>query len=160
MPPFLGLRGLAVRRVGDPGQVLRAGPDIQVIQQRVAALVAEVQLRDGAVGVLQVAERDRLGREVWIATLPGGSASRAVFEIAREAGYRVVMTSRPGVNTWKDDLFEMNRFAVRRGYTPERVAALARGESLSVIREKARRVALRAARMIVGNRRYRKMHDR
>lgn len=102
---------------------------------------------------------DRLGREVRLVTLPGGSARAAVFDIAREAGYAAVMTSRPGVNAWRDDLFEFRRFAVRRGYAPERVAALARGRVLAVTREKARYATLRAVKALAGSRRYERMHD-
>jgi peptidoglycan/xylan/chitin deacetylase (PgdA/CDA1 family) len=102
---------------------------------------------------------ERIGRPVRFVTLPGGSMTRATLDAAREAGYKAVFTSKAGLNHWSTDLFTVNRFAIRSGYSASRAAALAEGSRFAVCREKLRADVFGTVRILIGRKRYKKIHD-
>lgn len=58
---------------------------------------------------------DNIGTKVTMLAAPMGRIDRRVADTARDAGYRVVMTSFTGINTDIDDLRFLKRFQVKRG---------------------------------------------
>jgi peptidoglycan/xylan/chitin deacetylase (PgdA/CDA1 family) len=70
------------------------------------------------------------GRAVKHFSCPGGRWSPRVAELAHEAGYRSVATSRIGVNGPASDPFQLARIAVMRGLTLDAFKDLCRGHGL------------------------------
>jgi peptidoglycan/xylan/chitin deacetylase (PgdA/CDA1 family) len=68
---------------------------------------------------------DHLGQPVGTLSLPGGSGGGQVVRRAIEAGYRLVLGSRPGTVCRPASGEALPRYAVRRGHSPAQVAALA-----------------------------------
>lgn len=68
------------------------------------------------------------GRDVQVASIPGGFYSVAVARLAAGAGVRHLFTSEPTVSVHRvDGCRILGRYALQRGATPERVVALACG---------------------------------
>jgi peptidoglycan/xylan/chitin deacetylase (PgdA/CDA1 family) len=68
---------------------------------------------------------DLLGREVTVASVPGGSYSRLVGQTAREAGFRVLFTSDPTTTSRdQDGMLVIGRFTIRRRHPANRAARL------------------------------------
>ena len=57
---------------------------------------------------------DLLGEEVIGLSVPGGRINSTVPAIARDAGYRTILTSKSGVNEIGQDLYSLKRITVRR----------------------------------------------
>lgn len=92
------------------------------------------------------------GQPVAHFSCPGGRVNEMVKEVARDAGYESVATSRIGINTGGSDRFALTRVAVKRGMTAARLERLCRGEGLLV--SQAQEAVLYAAKRILGNSMY------
>lgn len=95
------------------------------------------------------------GKRVEHFSCPGGRWDERVAEVAREAGYRSVSTSRPGINSRASDPFALRRVAVMRGTSGAELVRLARAEGL--LRQRAQEFALGAAKRLLGNSIYEKV---
>lgn len=92
------------------------------------------------------------GRRVDHISCPGGRWDARVAQVAREAGYKSVSTSRLGANGPTTDRFRLARMAVTDQTTLPQFGRLCRGE-LSP-REKIRSSALGLAKSLLGNGAY------
>lgn len=63
--------------------------------------------------------RSITGRETIDLSAPGGRISRAVSVLARENGFRAILTSRPGILKTSDDLLSIPRLPVLGEYSSE-----------------------------------------
>jgi peptidoglycan/xylan/chitin deacetylase (PgdA/CDA1 family) len=74
---------------------------------------------------------DIIGAPVTVASVPGGSYSRAVGSAAANAGIRVLFTSEPTSTISKvEECALIGRYSVQRGTSTETAAALAAGDLL------------------------------
>ena len=74
---------------------------------------------------------DILGAPVTVASVPGGSYSRAVGSAAANVGIRVLFTSEPTSAISKvDECVLIGRYSVQQGTSIETAAALASGDAL------------------------------
>lgn len=103
-------------------------------------------------------ELDRqLGQDTDQIGLPGGDAPRGrLFRTLAEAGYRVVATSRWGVNRpgGRGTLAAIRRCTVRGVPSPTQFRRIVRGDPLLVLRRRGREVLLAALRDGLGPSRY------
>jgi peptidoglycan/xylan/chitin deacetylase (PgdA/CDA1 family) len=97
---------------------------------------------------------DLTGRRVANFSCPGGRWSRRVVEVAREAGYESVATSRVGANVAGADRFRLSRVAVMRATGLGEFARYCRGEGLW--KRRALDGALTLAKRALGNSAYQK----
>jgi peptidoglycan/xylan/chitin deacetylase (PgdA/CDA1 family) len=97
------------------------------------------------------------GRRVAHFSCPGGRVNSLVKEIAKEAGYESVSTSRVGLNTPYTDRFALARVAVKRGASAAKIEKLCRGEGLFL--SQAQEAVLSAAKQVLGNSTYEKMRS-
>ena len=95
-----------------------------------------------------------LGHAVAHASSPGGDATPAIVDCAREAGMRSLATSQPGVNSARTSPFDLRRVAIKDSTTAADVLRFSR---LDVRRERARYALLRAPQAILGMKRYSKV---
>jgi peptidoglycan/xylan/chitin deacetylase (PgdA/CDA1 family) len=102
------------------------------------------------------ASRDRLeqisGVPVRHFSCPGGRWSRAVADVAREAGYESVADSRPVAWVRGADRFRIGRFAVTADTSVQAIARLCRKGTWESFR--LRSLVLGAAKTLLGNRLY------
>jgi peptidoglycan/xylan/chitin deacetylase (PgdA/CDA1 family) len=98
-----------------------------------------------------------LGRRVEHFSCPGGRWSRRISHVAREAGYRSVVTSRPGINGPQADPYRLARVAILRDVAPDNLLGISRGEKLLVRR--GREFALRSAKTLLGNSTYERLRE-
>jgi hypothetical protein len=72
---------------------------------------------------------DLLGRQVELASIPGGQYSREVAEAASQAGIKVLFTSEP--TTRRDSIngcLILGRYSIQRKTAPQTAAAIANGK--------------------------------
>jgi peptidoglycan/xylan/chitin deacetylase (PgdA/CDA1 family) len=100
---------------------------------------------------------DITGRRVAHFSCPGGRVSSHSKEVAREAGYESVATSRIGLNNSGTDRFALCRIAIKRGMGAARVEKLCRGEGLFF--SQAQEAVLLAAKQVLGNSTYEKIRS-
>jgi peptidoglycan/xylan/chitin deacetylase (PgdA/CDA1 family) len=93
-----------------------------------------------------------LGGPVKHFSCPGGRWSPAVRLAAKDAGFRTVSTSRPGLVTSGSGRFRLPRTAILDGMSLRDFAALCRGEGQWVL--KTRSQLLEGAKRLMGNRLY------
>jgi peptidoglycan/xylan/chitin deacetylase (PgdA/CDA1 family) len=96
-----------------------------------------------------------VGKRVDHLSCPGGRWNRRVAQVAREAGYLSVATSRIGTNSPTKDAFCLKRVGVVRGTTLAEFDRACRGEGLFLRR--ARYAVLAAAKHMLGNALYDKI---
>ena len=89
---------------------------------------------------------------------PGGRWSARAADIAREAGYLSVATSRTGANAPATDRFRLARVAIKRGIRLAHFERICRGEGLTS--RQTREVLLAAAKGILGDSTYEKVRSR
>lgn len=106
-----------------------------------------VEIRDSKLRLEEIT-----GRRVAHFSCPGGRVNASVKEIAREAGYESVATSRVGMNTNAADRFALTRIAVKREMSADRIVKWCRGEGIFVSR--AQEAVLSAAKQVLGNTMY------
>jgi peptidoglycan/xylan/chitin deacetylase (PgdA/CDA1 family) len=100
---------------------------------------------------------DLLGAPVRTGSVPGGDWSPVVARVARETGYRVLATSRPGVNRAGDDPFRRSRVAVR---ATTDATTIARWLRFSLVPERMRYLALEIPRRLLGVERFGRLRRR
>jgi peptidoglycan/xylan/chitin deacetylase (PgdA/CDA1 family) len=100
----------------------------------------------------KAALEDLLGAPVRHFSCPGGRWTRRAADLAREAGYESVATSRLGANGPAADRYALRRCAIRRGDPPGRFEAYCRAHGLWGARTRER--LLTAARTLLGTRLY------
>ncbi len=92
------------------------------------------------------------GRPVEHFSCPGGRWDQRVAEVAREAGYKSVATSRNSANGKTTDAFSLGRVAVLRGTDLSNFQRICRGEGLW--RLQAQDLARTTAKRVMGNSGY------
>jgi len=95
---------------------------------------------------------EMIGRPVHHFSCPGGRWSPRVAEVARQAGYRSVTTSRMAVNRPTDDPFQLARMVVMRGVTLAAFERLCRGSGLW--RRRLRNFLQQSSHQLLGNTMY------
>jgi peptidoglycan/xylan/chitin deacetylase (PgdA/CDA1 family) len=93
-----------------------------------------------------------LGRQVEHFSCPGGRWNPHVAQVARDAGYRSVTTSRTGINYRDSDPYRLARVAILRGTSPDEFLRICRGENLGARR--GRELLLNGAKALLGNSTY------
>lgn len=105
--------------------------------------------------------KDRLeqlcGQEVAHFSCPGGRWDRRIAQVAEEAGYASVATSRIGVNTRAVDRYCLSRVAVKRDIRITEFARLCRSKGLRL--RQAQSAALASAKRMLGNSMYEKVRS-
>jgi peptidoglycan/xylan/chitin deacetylase (PgdA/CDA1 family) len=79
---------------------------------RFLSTLSEKELRSELVESKTVLE-DLIGKDISLLSLPGGYHSSEVIEMARDAGYKAIFTSRFDWNTEETDPFELRRMSLR-----------------------------------------------
>ena len=97
------------------------------------------------------------GRAVEHFSCPGGRWDKRVAQVAREAGYKSVATSRTGTNTKTTDPFCLARIAVLRGTSVSDFSRFAAGRGLLPVQ--VREATRSAVRTLVGNTIYDKVRS-
>lgn len=100
---------------------------------------------------------DVTGHPVRHFSCPGGRWDRRVAREAHAAGYLSLVTSVVGLNGPSADPFRLRRVAVMRGMDALEVPRLASGRGLA--KRRAAKVALDAAKRILGNARYERLRS-
>jgi len=93
-----------------------------------------------------------IGERIEHFSCPGGRWSPEVSEVAREAGYRTVATSRPGMVTSAADRFRLPRTAILEGMQANEFARICHGNR-QWLRE-ANSALLSGAKRVMGNSLY------
>ena len=92
-----------------------------------------------------------IGREVRVASVPGGNSSPAVEQAAADAGLRELFTSRPTRSSWtRSGMTVRGRFSIVSATPAEKAAAFAAGDRLTVGRERAVFEAKRIGKRLLG----------
>jgi peptidoglycan/xylan/chitin deacetylase (PgdA/CDA1 family) len=97
---------------------------------------------------------ERLGAEVDVLSLPGGTGGRAALETARRLGYRLVLGSRPGRVARGRVLLPIPRHAVRQRHGLEGFRAAVEQRLGFRLVQALRYQALRALRSVIGPKAY------
>ena len=97
------------------------------------------------------------GRRVEHFSCPGGRWSPRVVEVARQAGYRSIVTSHPAANPLQADPFFLGRVAVMRGTSLEDFQRLCQGHGLWKLQ--VRDLTRSSARRLFGNSAYDRMRS-
>ena len=100
---------------------------------------------------------DLLGRRVDHFSAPGGFWSRKLAQMAMEAGYRSVATSRPGVNQRLTDPFNLARVVVLRSTALDDLESLCMGKQL--VARRTREAVLHVPKRLLGYSKYLKFHS-
>jgi peptidoglycan/xylan/chitin deacetylase (PgdA/CDA1 family) len=92
-----------------------------------------------------------IGGPVTVASVPGGSYSRAVVRAAASAGIRALFTSEPVTTSHSvDGCVVLGRYTLRRGMPPQVVAALAAGNAAPLVFQFVSWNARKAAKALGG----------
>ena len=94
---------------------------------------------------------ERLGRSVGALSLPGGSGGQRALRAAREAGYGVVLGSRPGLVNGAGPDAVLPRCAMRRGQGLEGFRRAVEQRPLFVLGQAVRYAAASRARTLLGS---------
>jgi peptidoglycan/xylan/chitin deacetylase (PgdA/CDA1 family) len=100
---------------------------------------------------------ENLGTSVKYISMPGGYYSNAVLRLARQAGYRGVMTSTPGLNCSKTnqmEFFLLKRFNITQKTSFDKFVALANGDLFRTSLERSEYLIKSSIRRVLGNRAY------
>ena len=92
-----------------------------------------------------------IGRPVTALAAPGGAWSPLIAQLARASGYRTLGTSRPGINTQRDDPMKLRRIGIKGSMTAD---VLARYCRFNTRREVWRSALLDVPKSILGIERY------
>jgi peptidoglycan/xylan/chitin deacetylase (PgdA/CDA1 family) len=153
---FLGQRGYLA-----PPQVRELGySDFEIgchsMTHKYLSDLDEAGLRHEIVDAKKQLE-DIVGRPVHHFSCPGGRWSPAVAQVAKQAGYRSVATSRVAVNGGGSDPLRLARVAVMRGMRLAAYQALCQGKTLWQLR--LRDSIQSASRRVLGNTLYDRMRS-
>jgi peptidoglycan/xylan/chitin deacetylase (PgdA/CDA1 family) len=95
---------------------------------------------------------DIAGQPVNHFSCPGGRVNTLVTEVAIEAGYKTVATSRIGLNFSGSDRFALNRIAIKNGVDAKAFEGLCAGKGLLLKRSEEQ--ILTMGKRLIGNQRY------
>ncbi len=98
-----------------------------------------------------------LGRPIEHFSCPGGRWSPRISEVAREAGYQSVATSKTGINHPGADPFRLSRVAILRDISQDRFIEVCRGENLRG--QRGREIILNGAKKLLGNSIYDRLRE-
>jgi peptidoglycan/xylan/chitin deacetylase (PgdA/CDA1 family) len=93
-----------------------------------------------------------VGKPVVHFSCPGGRVNGVVTEVAMNAGYKTVATSRVGLNFADSDHFALNRIAIKNGLSAKAFAGLCSGRGL--LRKRSEDQILSMGKRLIGNQRY------
>lgn len=99
-----------------------------------------------------------IGRPVHHFSCPGGRWSALAAEVAKQAGYRSVASSRIGVNRTTSDPFNLARVAIMRGTPLSQFQHICRAERLWHLQ--LRDLTRSTAKQLLGNRLYDRLRSR
>jgi len=99
-----------------------------------------------------------LGQEVKHFSCPGGRYNLRVIQVARDAGYHSLVTSRVQVNSASTSRFALGRVAIQRETTVPEFQQICAGKNLWKLQ--ARNFVQDAAKVLVGNRLYERARAR
>jgi len=103
---------------------------------------------------------ERLGRTVNALSLPGGTGGERARRVARAAGYRLVLGSRPGAVHGPAGDFVLPRFALRRVHGLEGLRSAVELRPLFVLRQRARHALTVVGRRLLGTRGWARLRKR
>ncbi|HSY91281.1 MAG TPA: polysaccharide deacetylase family protein [Candidatus Binatus sp.] len=148
---FLGQRGYLVprqvRELGDAGFEIGCHSMTHAYLNDLDAAGLRREIADAKTQL-----EDILGRPVHHFSCPGGRWSANVVQVAREAGYRSVASSRIGANRRGSDPFHLARVAVMRGTPLAAFQSLCEGRTLWQLQ--LREMIRVASRRVLGNTLY------
>jgi peptidoglycan/xylan/chitin deacetylase (PgdA/CDA1 family) len=98
-----------------------------------------------------------VGQRVDHFSCPGGRWDSRVAQVAREAGYLTVATSREGINSPASNPYCLSRLAILRGTTISEFGRLCRGQGL--LKRRAKQRVLGAIRRLLGNTTYERIRS-
>ena len=118
------------------------------------AFLTDLELPDlrNEIAVAKVELEQILGRPIEHFSCPGGRWSQRVSQVAREAGFRSVVTSQTGINDPRSDSYRLARVAVLRGTASNEFLGICRGKRLRARR--GREFLLDGAKTLLGNSTY------
>lgn len=97
---------------------------------------------------------DAVGAAVTLLAPPGGRMPPGLVEIARQCGYRHVVSSRPGRMAASRHASILPRLAVTAPLDPRRFNAWVDGRTIPILREQLRYGSLSLAKQLLGDSRY------
>ncbi len=100
---------------------------------------------------------DGVGAPVTLLAPPGGRMPANLAAIARECGYRHVLSSRPGRIANAEHAYVLPRMSVTTAIDEHRFAAWIDGDAVAIAREQLRYGALALAKRMLGDARYERM---
>jgi hypothetical protein len=103
---------------------------------------------------------ERLGRPVEALSLPGGTGGERARTLARAAGFRLVLGSRPGALRGKAEDAVLPRITLRRRHGLEGFRAAVERRPLFVLRQQARYALTLAGRRLLGTGGYARLRAR
>ena len=95
-----------------------------------------------------------LGKQVKALAIPRGYCSLRVRQVAYEAGYQVIFTSRPDHNNRECDLFNLGRLPIRANMRPEEFAGLVQAHPARRALEMGSYLVRHSAQRLLGPKRY------
>lgn len=100
---------------------------------------------------------DRVGAPVTLLAPPGGRMPANLAAVARECGYRHVLSSRPGRIAGDGSVAVLPRLSVTTAIDERRFAAWISGDAKAIAREQTRYAALALAKRVLGDARYERL---
>lgn len=152
-PANVGSPGFAtwaqLREMSDAGMSIQShgydhsyftGLAVPVLRERLHAARARIE--------------DAVGAAVTLLAPPGGRMPPGLVDIARQCGYRHVVSSRPGRLAASRGAAILPRLAVTAPLDPRRFNAWIDGSALPILREQLRYGSLSLAKLLLGDARY------
>lgn len=102
---------------------------------------------------------DHLGQAVTLFAPPGGRVSPHLAEIAREAGYRAVCSSRVGLWRAGADAYDIPRLAVLTSTPDAQLERWIRQDALEIFGRRARYLLLQGAKQVLGTQGYERLRQ-
>jgi peptidoglycan/xylan/chitin deacetylase (PgdA/CDA1 family) len=116
--------------------------------------LSEAEIREELSTSKKILE-DTLGEPIEGLALPGGKGNRQVIgKIARETGYRYILTSAWGYNRGEVDPCHLERISWMRTQTFALFQQFVKGDESALTRMKLRAKVIHVAKQILGERRY------
>jgi len=153
--------------LGQPGyltweqarELADAGISIQshTVSHRPLGLLDEREIRSELEGSKKSIE-DRIGRAVDHVSMPQGVYDNRVIELVRQAGYRSVCTSEPGVRHTAGNPAVIGRINIAGHYDQARFEGIIRGELSQLLPMMLNKKAKNLVKCLVGYGTYRKLY--
>jgi peptidoglycan/xylan/chitin deacetylase (PgdA/CDA1 family) len=101
-----------------------------------------------------------VGTPVTLLAPPGGRMPRALGDLARELGYRYVLSSRPGAIRRRDSDAVLPRMAVTQHLDEPTLKAWLDGDARTMLTAQTRYAVLAGLKRVLGDQRYERMRSR